>query len=231
MKKMYWFALAVCVCVFVYFGGKSFFNYLSNLKTTYTYYIAQDSDSGTLAFQQTPEDSKLLNSYLIVNTKFIEDGINDSCQNDKKLNDGYLLTDYFPDFKTYYAAKLKLEKAIFQELGNLYTKTHSLNNVELSTFFNNNSKYLDEYFGIVSLDEFKNVVLTLSSSNNSNIASAKIVKASVSYNPYSKATLFRLKVLNESGDVTTFSVNIYQSSKTTSQESPLIMFSSPGGVS
>ena len=77
-----------------------------------------------------------------------------------------------------------------------------------------------------------NIVDNLSYLQNKEIKYAQIIENSLSYNPYGKCSMFRLKVQsNNENDFTVFSVNAYVGKNTEYQQAPVIVLSAMGGMS
>ena len=231
MRKVFMVAIAICICIFVYFGGKMFFNYLNELNIMINNTVVDNSTAGTFTFKKTPENLELLNSYLIVNNDFIEKFSKDVKEEDviDNLDD---LIDFFPSFKTYYAAKLKIKNIVYSEFPYLLSDVVSLSDNELTTFFEKNVNYIGKNFGVTSFEEFKNIVDTLSYLQDREIKSAEIIENSLSYNPYGKCSMFRLKVQGSNeNDFVVFSVNAYIGMNTEYQKAPVIVLTAMGGMS
>lgn len=224
-------AIAVCVCLFAYFGGKMILEYCSGVSVVMKDTYANNSTSGGFAFKKTPENLELLNSYLIVNNGFIDNFSKDVKEKDvvENLDD---LIDFFPSFKTYYAAKLKIKNIVYSEFPYLLSDVVSLSDNELTTFFEKNVNYIGKNFGVTSFEEFKNIVDTLSYLQEREIKSAEIVENSLSYNPYGKCSMFRLKIQGSNeNDFVVFSVNAYVGMDTAYQMAPVIVLTAMGGMS
>ena len=72
MRKVFIVTIAICICIFIYFGAKTFANYLDELNLMASDTIASNSTSGSFTFKKTPENLELLNSYINVNNTFID---------------------------------------------------------------------------------------------------------------------------------------------------------------
>ena len=223
--------IAICVCLFAYFGGKMLLEYCNGISIIMNDTYRNDATSGSFAFKKTPENLELLNSYLLVNNTFIDELSKDIEEENsiKNLDD---LIDFFPSFKTYYSAKLKIKNIVYTELPYLINNAISLSDNELKSFFENRTDYIGKNFGITSFDEFKNIVDNLSYLQKKEIKYAEIIENSLSYNPYGQCSLFRLKVQSDNeNDFVIFSVNAYVGKNTEYQQAPVIVLSAMGGMS
>ena len=223
--------IAICVCLFAYFGGKMLLEYCNGISIIMNDTYRNDATSGSFAFKKTPENLELLNSYLLVNNIFIDELSKDIEEENsiKNLDD---LIDFFPSFKTYYSAKLKIKNIVYTELPYLINNAISLSDNELKSFFENRTDYIGKNFGITSFDEFKNIVDNLSYLQKKEIKYAEIIENSLSYNPYGQCSLFRLKVQSDNeNDFVIFSVNAYVGKNTEYQQAPVIVLSAMGGMS
>lgn len=231
MRKVFMIAIAVCVCIFVYFGGKTLLNYCSGMITVISNESSVNSNSGSFAFKKAPENLELINSYLAVNNSFIDEFSKDVKYENSIANLDDLI-DFFPSFKMYYSAKLKLKNIVLTEIPYLMENTLSLSDNELKSFFENKSDYIAEVFGITEFEEFKNVVNNLSYLKAKEISYAEIIENSLTYNPYGQCSMFRLKLQgNDETDFVTFSINAYVGKNTDYQQAPVIVVSALGGMS
>ena len=102
----------------------------------------------------------------------------------------------------------------------------------VKSFFENKVDYISTNFGVTSFEDFKNIVDNLSYLQNKEIKYAEIIENSLSYNPYGKCSMFRLKVQSDNeNDFTVFSVNAYVGKNTEYQQVPVIVLSAMGGMS
>lgn len=231
MRKVFMIAIAVCVCIFAYFGGKMLLDYCSGMITVISNESSVNSNSGSFAFKKVPENLELINSYLTVNNSFIDEFSKDVKYENSIANLDDLI-DFFPSFKMYYSAKLKLKNIVLTEIPYLMENTLSLSDNELKSFFENKSDYIAEVFGITEFEEFKNVVNNLSYLKAKEISYAEIIENSLTYNPYGQCSMFRLKLQgNDETDFVTFSINAYVGKNTDYQQAPVIVVSALGGMS
>lgn len=230
MRKVFIIVIVIFLCIFVYFGGKMLVDYFNDVYIVMSDPNNNSSVSGTFSFKSTPENIELINSYLAVNNSFIDE-MTKEVNNEKTINNVYELMDFFPSFKMYYSFKLKLENAIFNELPDLYNKTVSLSDLELKTFFENNTVYLDKYFGITTLEQLTNIVDNLSTIKSGNFKFGEVIASSIFYNPYGECTVFLLDVTNDNGDFISFSINSYLGYDTENQKAPVLVFDALGGMS
>lgn len=231
MRKVFMVAIAVCMCIFVYFGGKMLLEYCSGMVTVINNESSLNSNSGSFAFKKAPEDLELINSYLIVNNSFIDE-LSKEVEDENFIANLDDLIDFLPSFKMYYSAKLKLKNIVLTEIPYLMKNTLSLSDNELKSFFENKSDYIAEVFGATEFDEFKNIVDNLSYIKAKEISCAEIIENSLTYNPYGQCSMFRLKLQgNDENDFVTFSVNAYVGKNTDYQQAPVIVISALGGMS
>lgn len=231
MRKVFMIAIAVCVCIFVYLGGKTLLNYCSGMITVISNESSVNSNSGSFAFKKAPENLELINSYLAVNNSFIDE-FSKEVEYENSIANLDDLIDFFPSFKMYYSAKLKLKNIVLTEIPYLMENTLSLSDNELKSFFENKSDYIAEVFGITQFEEFKNVVNNLSYLKAKEISYAEIIENSLTYNPYGQCSMFRLKLQgSDETDFVTFSINAYVGKNTDYQQAPVIVVSALGGMS
>ncbi len=231
MRKVFMVAIAICICLFTYFGGKMLLEYCNEVSIVMKDAYTNDATSGGFAFKKTPEDLELLNSYLLVNNNFIDE-LSKDVEEEKSIKNLDDLIDFFPSFKMYYSAKLKIKNIVYTELPYLINNAISLSDNELKNFFENRVDYIATNFGVTSFEDFKNIVDNLSYLQKKEIKYAEIIENSLSYNPYGKCSMFRLKVQsNNENDFTVFSVNAYVGKSTEYQQAPVIVLSAMGGMS
>lgn len=231
MRKVFMIAIAICICIFIYLGAKNLGNYLNELSIMANDTISNNSASGNFTFKKTPENIELVNSYINVNDMFI-DTLSKNVVEEKTIENSDNLIDFFPTFKMYYSAKLKIQKAMFDGIPYLLNNAISLSENDLETFYNNKSEYLSEYFGINKFEEFSNIIITLSYLKDGEFNRVEIVENSLTYNPYGKCTLFKLKLYNDDvEDFITFTVNAYLGYNTKYQKAPVIVIRALGGMS
>lgn len=231
MRKVFIVTIAICICIFIYFGAKTFANYLDELNLMASDTIASNSTSGSFTFKKTPENLELLNSYINVNNTFIDTLSKDVIRKESIENSDNLI-NFFPNFRMYYSAKLKIQKAIFDGMPYLIENAIPLSENELKIFYNDKFGYLNETFGIDKFEEFSNIISNLSYLKNGKFAHAEIIENSLTYNPYGKCTLFKLKLYNDdANDFITFAVNAYLGYSTENQKAPVIIISALGGMS
>ncbi len=231
MRKVFMIAIAVCVCIFVYLGGKTLLNYCSGMITVISNESSVNSNSGSFTFKKAPENLELINSYLAVNNSFIDE-FSKEVEYENSIANLDDLIDFFPSFKMYYSAKLKLKNIVLTEIPYLMENTLSLSDNELKSFFENKSDYIAEVFGITQFEEFKNVVNNLSYLKAKEISYAEIIENSLTYNPYGQCSMFRLKLQgSDETDFVTFSINAYVGKNTDYQQAPVIVVSALGGMS
>lgn len=230
MKKVFTVVIVIFTCIFVYWGGKQLFNYFNELYIVMSNSRSQASTSGSFAFQQTPENLELVNSYIKVNNSFISEMSKENTA-EKSIKNIYGLINGFPGFKNYYSARLKLEKAVFEGFPYLMSNCSNLSGEELEAFFNDNLEYIDKTFGVTTFEEFSNVITNLGYLQTKEINYAEIPENSAVYNPYGGCTIFRIKAGYDSNDFVSFSVNAYHGYDTANQKAPVIIFSALGGMS
>lgn len=231
MRKVFMIVIAACVCIFVYLGGKTLLNYCSGMITVISNESSVNSNSGSFAFKKAPENLELINSYLAVNNSFIDE-FSKEVEYENSIANLDDLIDFFPSFKMYYSAKLKLKNIVLTEIPYLMENTLSLSDNELKSFFENKSDYIAEVFGITQFEEFKNVVNNLSYLKAKEISYAEIIENSLTYNPYGQCSMFRLKLQgSDETDFVTFSINAYVGKNTDYQQAPVIVVSALGGMS
>ena len=223
MRKLFIAVIVIFTCIFIYFGGKMLFNYLSEVKIVITDTYSNSSTSGNFEFKKTPENLELVNSYLKVNNSFL-DTMSKEVTLDKEIKNINKVLNKSPNYKHYYSTKLKLEKAVFEGLPFLMD---NLSSGTSETFLKDNSAYL----GITELDQLGNVVSNLSGLVNKEIKFAEVMENSIIYNPYGQSTVFRVKVGFDESDFVYFSVNAFHGYDTETQKAPVIVFNALGGMS
>lgn len=230
MRKSYRIFVIILVCSFIYVCGRFAWEYLEKIGVYMSEYYNDSSASGTFAFKTSAENLELVNSYLAVNTSFIEK-MSKEIYLENNIKNIYSLSNKFPSFKNYYSARLKLENAVFNGFPFLLNNAVSLSDDELKSFFNINYDYLDKTFGISSLEELKNIVNNLDSLETKDIKYCELANNSTIFNPYGNSTVFRLKVGSSTDDFVYFSINAYHGYNTENQQAPVIVFNALGGMS
>lgn len=208
-----------------------FLEYCSGVSVVMEDTYTNDATSGNFAFKKASENLELLNSYLLVNNNFIDE-LSKDVEEEKSIKNLDDLIDFFPSFKTYYSAKLKIKNIVYTELPYLMNNAISLSDSELKSFFENKADYISTNFGVTSFEDFKNIVDNLSYLQKKEIKYAEIIENSLSYNPYGQCSMFRLKIQSDNeNDFTVFSVNAYVGKNTEYQQAPVITLSAMGGMS
>ena len=230
MKKVFIVVIFIFISVFIYFGGKQFLDYLNDLSILIDDAYTKSATVGTFGFKATPENLELVNSYLKVNTSFINE-MSKEIHLENNIKNIHTLLNNCPSFKNYYSARLKLENAIFNGFHFLMDNAVYLSDNELEAFFNDNLSYLDKTFGITTLEKFKNIINSLSSLESKNINYCELIDDYTIYNPYGNSTVFRMKVGSSLNDFAYFSINAYHGYNTKNQQAPVIIFNAPGGMS
>lgn len=176
MKKIYYIIIFVTIIIFAYFLISELPSF-SNKLTTITSNVVNSSNfssTGTFSFKSTPERLELLNEIFTINSQFIKNPPIDFPKEKDEIKYFFKLAKYFPSFKTYYIAKLKVQDTLTNELPLLYKNTSNLSEAELKTYFNNNITYLETKWGIKNFNDFYELILTIKELNNLEITSYEL---------------------------------------------------------
>ena len=224
MKKVYYFMVAVCAIVFAHWIFTSLPTFSGKLLTVASNSISTSafSSNGTFAFKSTSERTDLVKQMVYINSEFMKTMPIEASENNVVKN-FYKLEQFFPTFKYYYIAKLKVRNAIYTELPILYDNTHALSDLELQEYFNNNIDYLEEKWGINDFSKFAGIVSTIKQTNGKKIASCEL-EDSYFYTSSTGVLNFRIIVTLE--DTSTLYVNAKAYSYETNeyQSAPIVRF-------
>lgn len=232
MKKVYYSIVAIGVIVFTYWLFKSLPSFSTKLiaVTTDTINSTSFSSSGSFRFKSTPERTDLLQQMVYINTEFIKNSPN-KIKEPKYLKKFYKLEKFFPNFKNYYAAKLKVQNAIYTELPLLYSSTASLSELELRTYFDSNTSYLEKKWGINDFTEFTNIVSTIKQTNGNKVISCEL-EDSYFYIPEQNILSYRIILTLENKTNIYLAVNVHIYDFSDHQSVPLVRFlGTEGGTS
>jgi len=137
MKKIYYIIIGITIAMFLYWVVSS----LPALLTKFTI-VTQNSignssfsSSGSFAYKSTPERTDLIEEMISINSDFIKNPPVPFPEEKNTIKNFYKLTKCFPNFKTYYIAKLKVTDTLFNELPVLLNATSSLTELELQKYF------------------------------------------------------------------------------------------------
>jgi len=235
MKKIYYIIIGITIAMFLYWVVSS----LPALLTKFTI-VTQNSignssfsSSGSFAYKSTPERTDLIEEMISINSDFIKNPPVPFPEEKNTIKNFYKLTKCFPNFKTYYIAKLKVTDTLFNELPVLLNATSSLTELELQKYFNSNTKYLGEKWGVNNFNDFYEVVLTIKQLNGKEIASYAL-EESYFYMPKLGTTNFRIIITPNDNDIPVYIAGIAEVyNKSDYQDAPVIKFLGTvlGGIS
>lgn len=113
----------------------------------------------------------------------------------------------FYNYESYMVAKYKILN-IIDELPKLTEKIKGYSNSQLSTYFENNSSYIDKYYGITTSDTFINFAKSLSFLDGTGIKRSVIDVDSVSFDYDNDILSFKLMIKADNDKIESYSVNI-----------------------
>lgn len=195
MKKLYFILFSILLIVFIYWGFSNLSSALPKLIYSSSYILDKTNPTsyGNNLFKSTPENTDLISAMISLNTEFTNNPpiLDEEPRNN--IENFYKLEKYFPNFNSYYTTKIKVANALYTELDKLYKATINLSNVELNTYFKNNTEYLESNWGLNDFSEFINVVNTIKNKNVLKVISCEL-ENSYLYSSTSNALNFRIIV-------------------------------------
>jgi len=133
------------------------------------------------------------------------------------------LEDYFYEYKSYAVVKYKLLN-IIDDLPKLYSKIKGYGDSQLETYFNENSNYIESYYGITSSSEFIDLAKSLSFLGNGKIKKVVVDTGSIELDYENDVLIFDTKLRADNGNVETYFVRADYNKSRDNQVKPYVSF-------
>lgn len=225
MKKLYYIVIAIGVIIFGKWIITSLPTYFVKVTTVLSESMEESSFSSTgeFAFKSTPEKTNLILEMININTEFLKNPPIEFNNDDFTIKNFYKLQRFFPEFKYYYIAKLKIRDTLLNELPILYEKTHNLSESQVDTYFNNNKVYLEQKWGIEDSYELYDIVLTIKEINGKKVSSYELTD-SYFYMPDTAILGFNIKLILEDNSEIYLCLNCEVFGSNEYQSTPIVRF-------
>jgi len=129
---------------------------------------------------------------------------------------------FFYEYEQYITVKYKLLN-IVEDLPRLHRTIKGYTNEQLINYFNENSSYIEKYYGITASNEFVNLAKSLSFLGKNDISFAAVRTASIEFDYDSDMLLFIFRVdAGENSEIYSVKVEYYKS--TDNQVKPYVTF-------
>lgn len=135
----------------------------------------------------------------------------------------YKVSYLFINYEQYMAAKYKLLN-IIDELPKLYKVTIGYTSEKIAEYFDKNSSYIEQYYGITTKSDFENLVKSLSFLKNTNIKMAELADETVNYDTENNILTFSIILYTENGDASIYSVKLNYFKTSEAQVVPYLSF-------
>lgn len=230
MKKIYYIVLSIVSIIFIAWAIKVLPQFVSKAFVVTSDSIASSSTSltGSFGYKSVAEQEDLLIATLKLNTEFILNSSPTSSTSIFSMKNFHKIEKFFPDFKTYYSAKLKIKNVLQNEFAKLYNDTYSKTSNELEQYFNENMAILSQKWGITEFDDFANIVSSLKQTNGKNVLSCELEN---SYFYLENLDILNFRIILTLEDNSTFylslQAHIYESNDY--QSAPTIKFYGTSG--
>lgn len=230
MKKVYYIIVAIVSIIFIVFIVNSLPDFIDKLSIVTSDTISSSSPSvtSTFGYKSTKEQEDLLIATLKLNTTFIQNSTSAFDTSDFSIKNFYKLEKFFPNFKHYYSAKLKIKNTIQNEFLTLYNETNNKTETELNTYFNENIADLDTKWGITEFDDFTKIVSSIKQSGGQKVLSCQL-EDSYFYINESSLLNFRIILTLENNSDIYIGVKTYMYKTTDYQSAPTIKFYGTAG--
>lgn len=164
-----------------------------------------------------------LNEELVTNNKF-----NNSYSD---IDGFYDLQPYFLEYKLYLATKYKV-KDIMEELPAFLSEVSNFSESDIISYYNNNKKYLDEKFGIETVDELQNFIICLKQLKLSKSVKLHFYSSTIYHNAKNRTISIFGDIEGENNTYTSVNFQFKPYYSTVNQASPYVkIIGSVGGFS
>lgn len=225
MKKIYYIIFSFVFIIFVVWIANILPQFISKVFIVTSDIAASNSTSqtGSFGYKSASEQEDLLIATLKLNTEFIQTSSPTASSVAFPMKNFYKLEKFFPDFKSYYSAKLKLRNVLQDDLVKLYNDTCSKDSNELQQYFTENAFILSQKFGITEFNDFENMITNLKQTNGQNILSCEL-ENSYFYLDNLDILNFRIILTLEDNSIFYLFVQTYMYENTDYQSAPIIKF-------
>lgn len=226
MKHVFTVFVIIVVCIATYSLFSWFPYYFNELSASFNCAMNETSFTKNFSFEKCIENPELLNSYFNINDSFIDSFSKDIDRSDE-IKNMYKTTSSFPDYKSYYSAKLKIERLINEGLPYIFDNLSSLNDEKTKNFYTKNFSYINKIFGITEFNDFDNIVLSLKKIENFNVNEILVSDNSIKQDK----NIVSFDVLVSSHkDTIVLPISFYTNLYTENQNAPVLMLREIGGT-